>query len=144
MEWSLHPEIVSQIWHIYGLASVDLFASSVNTKCPLWYSVRHESTVSLGVDALGHSPWPPGLLYAFPPVVLLLSLLHRVRAERRTVIIVVPEEPRARWFPMLVRLAVLPPWLVPLRPDALSQAGGLIRRPPLLRGGRLMVWLTQG
>ena len=144
MEWSLHPEIVSQIWHIYGLASVDLFASSVNTKCPLWYSVRHESTVSLGVDALGHSPWPPGLLYAFPPVVLLLSLLHRVRAERRTVIIVVPEEPRARWFPMLVRLAVLPPWLVPLRPDALSQAGGLIHRPPLLRGGRLMVWLTQG
>ena len=139
MGWGLCLEIVFHIWHIFGLASVDLFAAGEITGCPLWYSVRRESTLSLGVDA-----WPPGLLYAFPPVLLMLSLLHRVRAERRTVIIVVPEEPRARWFPMLVRLAVLPPWLVPLRPDALSQAGGLIRRPPLLRGGRLMVWLTQG
>ena len=53
---------------------------------------------------------------------------------------------QARWSPLLVRLAVLPPWLVPLRLDALSQVGGgsLVRRPPLLRGSCLLVWLPQG
>ena len=60
MGWGLCLEIVFHIWHIFGLASVDLFAAGVNTRCPLWYSVRRESTMSLGVDA-----WPPGLLYAF-------------------------------------------------------------------------------
>ena len=85
-----------------------------------------------------------GAALRIPPVVLMLSLIHSVRAGRRAVAVVVPVVPGARWFPLLVRLAVLPPWLVPLRPDAMSQVGGLIHRPPLLRGGRLMVWLTQG
>ena len=139
MGWGLCLEIVFHIWHIFGLASVDLFAAGEITGCPLWYSVRRESTLSLGVDA-----WPPGLLYAFPPVVQMLSLIHSVRAEGRAVAVVVPVVPSAHWFPLLVRRAVLPPWLVPLRQDALSQAGGLVHRPPLLRVGRLMVWLTQG
>ena len=144
LEWSLHPDIVSQIWSLFGLATVDLFATSKNTRCPRWYSGHSESTLSLGVDAFAHSPWPPGLLYAFPPVPLIPLLLHRVRAERLRVIVVVPEAPRARWYPLLVRLGVCPPWLVPLRPDALSQVGGLIHRPPTLQGCRLVVWLTQG
>ena len=144
LEWSLHPDIVSRIWSLFGQASVDLFATSGNTKCPLWFSGHSEPTVSLGVDAFGHSPWPPGLLYAFPPVPLILQLLRRVRREGLRVIMVVPDAPRARWFPLLVRLGVCPPWLVPLRPDALSQAGGLILRPPTLQGCRLAVWLTQG
>ena len=144
LEWSLHPDIVSQIWSLFGQASVDLFATSRNTKCPLWFSGHSESTLSLGVDAFRHSPWPPGLLYAFPPVPLVLQLLHRVRREKLRVIMVVPDAPRARWFPLLARLGVCPPWLVPLRPDALSQAGGLILRPPTLQGCRLVVWLTQG
>ena len=40
MEWSLHPDIVAQIWHRFGQASVDLFASRENTQCPLWFGRR--------------------------------------------------------------------------------------------------------
>ena len=144
MEWSLHPAIVAQVWHRFGRASVDLFASRENTKCPLWFGVAVEQAQSLGVDALAHSPWPPGLLYAFPPVPLLLPLLNRVIQERRRIIIVAPEAFRTSWHPLLASLAIQPPWPVPLRQDALSQAGGQIMRPPILRGFRLSVWLTQG
>ena len=55
MDWPLHPDLVSLIWHKFGRALVDLFASSENTKCPRWYSGVMEQTQSLGVDALAHS-----------------------------------------------------------------------------------------
>ena len=144
MEWSLHPDIVAQVWRRFGKASVDLFASRKNTKCPLWFGVADEQAQSLGVDALAHSPWPPGLLYAFPPIPLLLPLLDRVVKEKRKIIIVAPEAPRTSWYPLLASLALQPPWPIPLRQDALSQAGGQITRPPILRAFRLLVWLTQG
>ena len=97
MEWSLHPGIVAQIWSKFGRASVDFFASRENTQCPLRFGVADEQAQSLGVDAFAHRPWPPGLLYTFPPIPLLLPLLDRVVKERRRVIIVAPEAPRTRW-----------------------------------------------
>ena len=62
----LHPGLVSQIWSLFGQASVDLFATGRYTRCPLWFSGHSGPTLSLGVDAFRHSPWPPGLLYVFP------------------------------------------------------------------------------
>ena len=109
MEWNLHPDIVAQVWHKFGRASVDFFASRENTLCPLWSGVADEQAQSLGVDALAHSPWPPGLLYAFPPVPLLLPLLDRVVKEKRKIIIVAPEAPRTSWYPLLASLALQPP-----------------------------------
>ena len=144
MKWSLHPALMAQVGLKLSRASVDLFASRENTKCPLWFGVRMEQGHSLGMDALAHSPWPPGLLYAFPPIPLLLPLLDRVVKEKRKIIIVAPEAPRTSWYPLLASLALQPPWPIPLRQDALSKAGGQITRPPILRGFRLSVWLTQG
>ncbi|KAI2646170.1 ORF V: Enzymatic polyprotein [Labeo rohita] len=34
-EWMLHPEVVKQIWRVFGPAQVDLFATRENTQCPL-------------------------------------------------------------------------------------------------------------
>ena len=144
MEWNLHPDIVAQVWHKFGRASVVFFASRENTLCPLWSGVADEQAQSLGVDALAHSPWPPGLLYAFPPIPLLLPLLDRVVKEKRKIIIVAPEAPRTSWYPLLASLALHPPLPFPLRQDALSQAGGQITRPPIIRAFRLLLWLTQG
>lgn len=42
-----------------------------------------------------HSPWPSGLLYAFPPPLAILPLLARARQEGQTLIQVAPESPRA-------------------------------------------------
>ncbi|KAL0168891.1 hypothetical protein M9458_037113, partial [Cirrhinus mrigala] len=54
-EWMLHPEVVKQIWRVFGPAQVDLFATRENTQCPLWYSLVHPSP--LGLDAMVQT-WP--------------------------------------------------------------------------------------
>ncbi|KAL0159972.1 hypothetical protein M9458_043697, partial [Cirrhinus mrigala] len=49
-EWMLHPEVVKQIWRVFGQAQVDLFATQENAQCPHWYSL----TIQL---PWGWMPW---------------------------------------------------------------------------------------
>ncbi len=50
-EWRLNPEVVQMIWHRFGRANVDLFASEESTHCLLWFSWTEKSS-TLGQDAL--------------------------------------------------------------------------------------------
>ncbi|KAL0195548.1 hypothetical protein M9458_009120, partial [Cirrhinus mrigala] len=77
-EWMLHPEVVKQIWRIFGSAQVDLFATRENAQCPLWFSLVHPAP--LGLDAMAQT-WPRLRLYAFPPIALLPGVLERVRRD---------------------------------------------------------------
>ncbi|KAL0147310.1 hypothetical protein M9458_057385 [Cirrhinus mrigala] len=69
-EWMLHPEVVKQIWRVFGPAQVDLFATRDNAQCPLWYSLVHPAP--LGLDAMVRT-WPrlrlPSMVLGpdFPP-----------------------------------------------------------------------------
>ena len=117
--------------------SVDLFASEEDARCPLWFSGVMESTLSLGVNALAHCPWPLGLLYTFPPVSLIPRLLERVGAERRRVILVVPDIAFARWYPLLVSLAMGPAWGGPQSPVGSDPGRGPGSGPPLVPGAAL-------
>ncbi|KAL0150616.1 hypothetical protein M9458_054077, partial [Cirrhinus mrigala] len=61
-EWMLHPEVVRQIWRVFGQAQVDLFATQENAQCPRWFSLTHPDP--LGLDAMvqicrGFHPSPP-------------------------------------------------------------------------------------
>ncbi len=55
-EWRLHPESVRMIWNRlrYGRAEVDLFATSENAHCPLFFTLT--------------SRWPAARPYTFPPI----------------------------------------------------------------------------
>uniref|UniRef100_A0AAV2LM58 Tyr recombinase domain-containing protein n=1 Tax=Knipowitschia caucasica TaxID=637954 RepID=A0AAV2LM58_KNICA len=106
-EWGLAPRVAAEIWRRFGRPVVDLFASAENAQCPSWFALRAADEPPLGVDALAHYPWPGGLLYAFPPVRLLPVLLRRIEQERRSVILVAPDSPHARWFPFLRGMAAL-------------------------------------
>ncbi|KAL0165643.1 hypothetical protein M9458_037487, partial [Cirrhinus mrigala] len=77
-EWMLHPEVVKQIWRVFGPAQVDLFATRENTQCPLWCSQVHSAP--LGLDAMVQT-WPRLRLYAFPPIALLPGVLESVRRD---------------------------------------------------------------
>ena len=145
-EWRLNPALARELWARFGRAEIDLFASSQNTQCPLWYSGTLKGEQSLGLDAFTHSPWPRGLLYAFPPVYLIPALLERIRLERREVILVAPDLVCARWYPLMVSLARRAPWDIPDRLDALTQAEGQGRicSRPYLQGKPLRAWLLRG
>ena len=126
-EWTLHPQVVGQIWRRCGLAAVDLFASLENTQCPLFFSLS-DVRAPLGVDALAY-PWPNVLLYAFPPLSLISPTLARVREQSLSLILIAPRWPSKHWVAEIVQLLAGDPWPLPLRRDLLSQAGGEIYHP---------------
>ncbi len=101
-EWRLNPEVVQMIWHRFGRANLDLFASKESTHCPLWFSWTEQSS-PLGQDALAHT-WPDLLVYAFPPTPLIQPSLHRKRRGYYKVLLVAPNWPGRPWFPLLYKL----------------------------------------
>ncbi|XP_048030341.1 uncharacterized protein LOC125257733 [Megalobrama amblycephala] len=125
-EWRLHPEVVLQIWGVFGRAQVDLFASRETSHCPLWFSLTHPAP--LGLDAMVQT-WPRLRLYAFPPIALLPGVLERVRRDQVRLILIAPRWPGRVWFSDLVSILDGSPWEIPVRRDLLSQAGGTIFHP---------------
>ncbi|KAK5932172.1 hypothetical protein CgunFtcFv8_003898 [Champsocephalus gunnari] len=103
-DWSLHPELVSQVWSRFGTAEVDLFAAPGNAQCALWFSLRRQNHPPLGVDAFAHRPWPRVLLYAFPPIPLIPWFLDRVQEERLVEVLIAPERTGVSWFPCMQRM----------------------------------------
>ncbi len=140
-EWRLHPEVVNQIWTRFGTAVADLFASRETTHCPLFFSMMRDSP-PLGTDAMAHQ-WPQGLLYAFPPFVLLHQLLQRVQVEEVNLILVAPNWPQMIWFAEIAPLLQGQPWELPIRRDLLSQAQGTLFHP-FPQGLRLWAWPLRG
>lgn len=135
-EWMLHPEVMRQIWSRYGKASVDLFASQASTQCPLWFSLA-EPTSPMGQDALA-CEWPHMLLYAFPPLPLILPTLDRIANGNHRALLVAPRWPSRPWFPFLISLLDGEPWRLPPRMDLLSQLDGQIWHP---HPARLQLWV---
>lgn len=140
-EWRLNPEVVRKIWQLYGVAQIDLFATKLTTHCPEWFSLS-EPDSPLGQDALAH-PWPDCLLYAFPPLPLLLLTLHRIEQSNHRVLLIAPFWPGRIWFPLLLKLLNGEPWPLPQREDLLSQLGGSIWHPHPERL-RLYLWPLKG
>jgi hypothetical protein len=100
-DWMLHPEVVEQIWRIFGRAQVDLFATQETSQCPLWFSLAPPAP--LGLDAMSQS-WPNLRLYAFPPFALLPGVLARVRRDGVRLLLVAPFWPGRVWFSDLISL----------------------------------------
>ncbi len=138
-EMEVAPESVRMIWNRYGRAEVDLFATSENAHCPLFFSLSHSP---LEGDALT-SHWPAARLYGFPPIKILPLVLYKIREERASVLLIAPNWPNQPWIPDLTELLVAPPWPIPVRKDMLSQADGSVwhSNPELWS---LHVWLIQG
>ncbi len=83
------------------VASVDWFASSVNTQLPRFYVWRPEPTAE-GVDAFDFF-WGNERGYMFPPFVLIPRILRKIIEDKAEVILVHPDWPGALWAPDLRR-----------------------------------------
>ncbi len=119
-EWTLHPQVVQEIWEIFGKAEVDLFASKDNSHCLTYYSKD--------MDALDHD-WPSHLLYAFLPIALIPQVIRQIRENKHKVILVVPLWRNQHWFSELSQLLTAAPWPIPLRRDLLSQGNRTMWHP---------------
>ena len=119
-EWSLHPEIVKRIFRVWGTPEVDMFATLSNSHLPRFMSPVPEPR-ALAVDALSQD-WQGRSMYMFPPFPLLSKVVQKLRSTHvAEVILVAPWWPSQPWFPLLLRLCVEHPLILPYRQDLLSQ-----------------------
>ena len=119
-EWTLHPRVCQALFEIWGTPVVDLFATSLNRRLPVYCSPVPDP-MAWQVDAFT-IPWDDLEVYAFPPVATLRLVINRVLMSRRLhMTLVAPMWPQQEWYPDLLDLLVEEPRVLPLWRNLLRQ-----------------------
>ena len=119
-EWSLHPQVARSLLRVWGNPSIDLFATSLNVKLPLYCSLVPDLQ-AVFEDAFRH-PWDDLDLYMFPLFLLVGRVIARVRESSRVAMtLVAPLLPEKEWFADLLLLLTQPPLALPWWDSLLRQ-----------------------
>ena len=111
-EWSLHPQVARSLLRAWGNPSIDLFATCLNAKLPLYCSLVPDPQ-AVFEDAFRH-PWDDLDLYAFPPFAVVGRVIARVQQSSRVAMtLVAPLWPEKEWFADLLLLLTQPPLVLP-------------------------------
>ena len=102
-EWSLHPQVFKQICDKWFTPHVDLFATRLNHKVPLYVSPVPDQN-AWDIDALNIN-WLGFTAYAYPPTALLHSVIQKIRQSSGLIIVIDPGWPGMPWFWDLVQLS---------------------------------------
>ena len=80
-EWHLLPQMAQVAFCLWGLAELDLLASSHTTQCQHYYTLETPLYLrALGLNAFNH-PWTFQISYVFPPPVLVPLVMSSFLAE---------------------------------------------------------------
>ena len=126
-------QVISTEWHLsdpafqwiqtqspWGEATVDLFANQLNRHLPLYFSPCPDMA-AMAINAM-IKPWPPAVLYAFPPTSLIAKVLQKIRLEQPPyLLLVAPNLLEAPWYPTLAHLPQLQMIPIPLQILELTQ-----------------------
>ena len=116
-EWSLNMDVFLSLRRLWPV-QIDLFATSDNHRCSIYFSPLHDP-MSAGTDAFLQS-WDGLQAYAFPPVSLIPRVLAKLRASSGTELtLVAPHWAQRPWFADLLLLSLAPPVVLPSRRDLL-------------------------
>jgi hypothetical protein len=136
-EWTIHQGTLNSIFETWGKPLIDLFATRLNHRLPLYVSPVQDP-LAWSVDALALD-WTGLDAYAFPPPILLSRVLEKIRSESCSVILLAPNWPAQPWFPLLLSLLIEVPVKLSLRRDLLMQPQSrLIHQKPEVY--RLHAW----
>ena len=118
-EWTLKQEVFRDLCRRWPV-SIDLFATSQNHRCSIYFSPYHDHN-ALGTDALLQN-WNGWQAYAFPPWSLIPAVLKKLRSSFGVLLtIIAPFWPQRPWFPDLLDLVVDGPVALPQSRDLLRQ-----------------------
>ncbi|XP_066978845.1 uncharacterized protein [Macrobrachium rosenbergii] len=124
-EWSLNPQVCTDLWKLWGKPLIDLFATSRNNRLPLYCSPAPDPQ-AWATDAMLQD-WSNLDLYAFPPFSMVKEVLRKFNSHVNvSVTLVAPFWPHKEWFPDLLSLLTDFPRLLPQRKS-------LLRQPHFLR-----------
>ena len=100
--------------------TIDLFATSLNRQCSIYFSPFRDPN-ALATDALLQN-WNGWQAYAFPPWSLIPAVLKKLQLSSGILLtIVTPYWPQRPWFPDLLNLVVDVLVALPLSRDLLRQ-----------------------
>ena len=117
---SLHPQVTRALLRAWGNPSIDLFATCLKAKLPLYCSLVPDPQ-AIFEDAFRH-PWDDLDLYAFPPFPLVGRVIARVQESSRVAMtLVAPLWPEKEWFADLLLLLTQPPLALPCWDKLLRQ-----------------------
>ena len=102
-EWSLHPQVFKQICQKWFTPHVDLFATHLNHKLPLYVSPVPDPK-AWDIDALNIN-WMSVTAYAYPPTALLHKVIQKIKQCHCLIIVIAPGWPGMPWFWDLVQLS---------------------------------------
>lgn len=109
-EWLLYPSLFQELLR-FGHPIVDLFAHLLNAQLLRFFSWL-PCPGAEGCNAL-RSAWPPGLLYAFPPLPLISKVIRKILTENVELLLVALYWLRRPWYADLMNLSVESPWRIP-------------------------------
>ena len=118
-EWSLKIEVFQELRKRWPV-SIDLFATSLNHRCSMYFSPFHDPS-AVATDSLLQD-WNGWLAYAFPPWALIPAVLKKLWSSSGVLLtLIAPYWPQRPWFPELLDLVVDGPVTLPLSRDLLRQ-----------------------
>lgn len=101
-EYSLSDTAFGTIKKNFGEPTIDLFATRTNSKCKEYVSWKKDPG-SVAVDAFTIK-WKTHFFYAFPPFLVILRVLEKIRFEKSVGIVIVPHWPAQAWFPIYISM----------------------------------------
>ena len=103
-EWELADKQFNKIIKTFGQVDIDLFATNHNTKCASYCS-RFPDPKAIQIDAFTFD-WSGYNFYAFPPFAVIIKVLKKIKAEKSSGIVVVPNWPNQPWYPLFYELLI--------------------------------------
>ena len=141
-EWQLDPGVFKELVNILGKPQVDMFASRLNAQCERYVTWRPDPA-AIAVDAFTVD-WSQELIYCFPPFSIIPRVLQKIRMDRAVALMIVPLWTTQPWFPVLMRMLIHVPILLPRRADLIQLPFDKQRRHPLQHKLRLTACLLSG
>lgn len=126
VEWEIAPAIFQDICKQFGTPDIDLFASRLNHKLPLYVSWEPDPGC-WKVDAFAF-PWIDMFYYCFPPFRLLPTVIRKLQKDNTRAIVIAPHWTCQPWLALLRRLAVRSV-TYPKKPQNLIGQGQLNKSP---------------
>ena len=119
-EWSVHPQVIKDIWKMWYIPDVDLFATLYNNKLPTYVSPFPDPK-ALATDAMTMD-WTGRKVYAFPPFAILKKVIAKLeQSPTCEMILIAPYWPNQSWYPVIRLLSQEPPYRLPQFDHLLKQ-----------------------
>jgi len=112
-EWQLNGQLLKQsLNRLHVEPEIDLFASRINAQYDKYVAYRPDPH-AIAIDAFSLTWSNFKCFYMFPPFSVLNQALQKIEREGATGVVIAPYWPTQIWFPMLIRLLINHPLILP-------------------------------